>query len=146
NSLQLKKVALRIDAYDQKKQLTIDGISTSRRDVRAGEKVQLNVTLTGENGSELTRSLTYDVPVGAEPGTLFFTVADANTTNLTDFRQAIGASPRGPGQLITTVNNLHPSTKAYVRVWRADPAFQLEGSDLPDPPASVALIFSGSQA
>jgi hypothetical protein len=30
-------------------------------------------------------------------------------------------------------------------VWRADPAFQLEGADLPDPPPSVALILAGSQ-
>jgi hypothetical protein len=31
-------------------------------------------------------------------------------------------------------------------VWRADPAFQLEGADLPDPPASVAMILGGSQS
>ena len=47
---------------------------------------------------------------------------------------------------MSTVNNLHPNTRAYVRVWRADPAFQLEGSDLPDPPPSVALILGGSSA
>ena len=81
-----------------------------------------------------------------EPGTLYFTVADANTANLSDFRQILTATPHTPSQLITTVNNLHPNTKAYVRVWRADPAFQLEGADLPDPPASVAMILSGSQS
>ena len=48
--------------------------------------------------------------------------------------------------MISTVNNLHPNTKAYVRVWKTNPAFQLEGSDLPDPPASVALILAGSQS
>jgi hypothetical protein len=146
NSLQLKKVALNIEAYDQKKQLSIDGISVSRRSVRPGEKVHLNILLTGENGTETSRPLEYQVPIGAEPGTLYFTVADANTTNLTDFRQILTSTPHSPGQLIATVNSLHPNTKAYVRVWRADPAFQLEGSDLPDPPASVSLILAGSQA
>jgi len=146
NSLQLKKVALEIQAFDQKKQLNIDGISASRRAVRPGEKVRLNILLTGENGVESTRQLEYDVPIGAEPGTLYFTVADANVTNLTDFRQILTSSPRSTGQLITTVNNLHPNTKAYVRVWRADPSYQLEGADLPDPPASVSLILAGSQA
>ena len=146
NSLQLKKVALSIEAYDQKKQLSIDGISVSRRAVRPGEKVRLNVLLTGDNGSETSRPVEYQVPIGAEPGTLYFTVADANTTNLTDFRQILTATPHTPSQLIATVNNLHPNTKAYVRIWRADPAFQLEGADLPDPPASVALILTGSQA
>ena len=146
NALQLKKVSLNVEAYDQKKQLSIDGISISRRSVRPGEKVRLNILLTGANGTETTRPLEYQVPIGAEPGTLYFTVADANTTNLTDFRQILTSTPHSPGQLIATVNSLHPNTKAYVRIWRADPAFQLEGSDLPDPPASVALILAGSQS
>ncbi len=146
NTLQLKKVALNIETYDQKKQLTITGISAAHRTVRPGEKVQLQVTLTGENAVESSRNLEYQVPIGAEPGILYFTVADANTTNLTDFRQILTSSARNPGQLIATVNGMHPNTKAYIRVWRADPSFQLEGSDLPDPPASIAMILSGSQS
>ena len=146
DSLQLKKVSLNLEAFDQKKQLTIDGITTSRRDVRAGEEVQLNVSLTGENGIETVRRVDYQVPIGAEPGPLFFTVADASTANIADFRQVLTATARTPGQLVSTVNNLHPNTKAYIRVWRADPAFQLEGADLPDPPASVSMILSGSQS
>jgi hypothetical protein len=146
NSLELKKVAINVEAFDQKKQLTIDGISVSRREARPGEKVLLNVVLAGENGAETTRQVEYQVPIGAEPGPLYFTVADANTANLADFRQILATSPRSAGQLIATVNNLHPNTRAYIRVWRADPAFQLEGADLPDPPASVALILAGSQS
>jgi len=144
SSLGLKKVALHIEAYDRKKQLTIDGVTVSRREVRPGEKVRMRVVLAGDNGVENGREFDYDVPVGAEPGTLYFTVADANTANLSDFRQILTSNPHSPAQLITTVNNLHPNTKAYVRVWRADPAFQIEGADLPDPPASVALILAGT--
>jgi hypothetical protein len=146
DSLRLKKVALHLEASDRKKQVTIDGISVSRHEVRAGEKVTLNVVLAGENGAETSYPVTYQVPIGAEPGTLYFTVADGNTANLADFRQILGVNPHSAAQLITTVNNLHPNTKAYVRVWRADPAYQLEGADLPDPPASVALILAGSQS
>ena len=145
-SLQLKKVALNIQAYDQKKQWTIDTVSVSRREVRAGDKVRLHILLAGENGSETSRQFEYQVPIGAQSGTLYFTVADANTTNLADFRQVLGTNPRTAEQLITTVNNLHPNTKAYVRVWRADPAFQLEGADLPDPPASVALVLGRAES
>jgi hypothetical protein len=145
-SLELKKVAIHIEAFAQKKQLTIDGISVSRREARPGEKVLLNVVLAGENGAETRRQVEYQVPIGAEPGPLYFTVADANTANLADFRQILTTSPRSAGQLIATVNNLHPNTRAYIRVWRTDPAFQLEGADLPDPPASVALILAGSQS
>ena len=122
-ALKLKKVALKIEAFDQKKQLTIDSVMASRREVRPGEKVQLSVLLTGDNGAETVRHLEYQVPIGAEYGPLYFTVSDANTANLSDFRQILTASPRTPGQLITSVNDLHPNTKAYVRVWRAEPTF-----------------------
>ena len=121
-------------------------MTTSRREVRAGEKVRLFVTLAGENGAEITRPVEYDVPIGAEPGPLYFTVSDASIANLTDFRQILTSTPHSAGQVITTVNNLHPNNKAYVRVWRATPSYQIENADLPDPPASVALILSASQS
>ena len=146
DGLKLKKITLNLEAFDQKKQLAIDGITVSRREVHAGDKVQLNVALVGDNGLETTRTVDYQVPIGAEPGILYFTVSDATNANLADFRQVLTATPRSPGQVLTTVNALHPNTRAYVRVWRADPAFQLEGADLPDPPASVALIFAGQQS
>jgi len=144
-ALRLDKIALKVEAFEQKKQLTIDAISAARRTVKPGEKIRLNVTLTGENGYESVRPVEYEVPIGAEPGALYFTVADANTTNLSDFRQVLTSTAHTPTQLISTVNGLHPNTKAYVRVWRADPAFQLEGADLPNPPASVAMILANSQ-
>jgi hypothetical protein len=146
DTLKLKSIELNLEAHDRKKQLTIDGVSAARREVRAGEKVQLNVTLTGENGVELVRQVEYPVPIGAQPGPLYFTVSDASSANIADYRQVLSASMRTPAQLLGVVNNLHPNTKAYVRVWRTDAAFQLEGADLPDPPASIALILGGSQA
>jgi hypothetical protein len=114
--------------------------------VRPGQSIDLYVSLVGENGREEMKQVRYDVPIGAEPGTLYFTVADATVTNLADFRHVVAATVRSPGQLVSTVNNLHPSNKAYVRVWRANPSFQLEGAELPDPPASVAMILGGRQS
>jgi hypothetical protein len=146
SSLALKKVAVNLDILDRKNQLSIDSVSASPYQVRPGGKVRLNIVLAGENGADITRPVEYQVPIGAQAGTLFFTVADAATTNLADFRQILTASPRTVGQLIGTVNGLHTNNKAYVRVWRAEPAFQLEGADLPDPPASVALILGASQS
>jgi hypothetical protein len=144
-SLQVRKVAISVDAFDEKKQLQIDGVSVARREVRPGEQVELTTVLVGENGAEVSRKITYPVPPGAPPGTLYFTVADGNTTNFAELRQIIANPPKSVSQLISNVNSLRANTKAYVRVWRADPAFQLEGADLPDPPPSVALILAGSQ-
>ncbi len=144
--LQLKNVSLRVEVLDRRDELTIDSVVASRRQVRPGEKLRLDIVLAGDNGSETTRSVEYTVPIGAPPGPLYVTVSDANTANVNDFRQILSSTVHSPGELIDTVNNLHPNNKAYVRIWRADPAYQLEGADLPDPPASVALILNNSQA
>ncbi len=145
DSLQVKKVVLDIESFDAKKQLQIDSVYVGKREVRPGQKVELTTILVGENGTETARKLEYQVPLGVSAGPLFFTVADGMTTNLTEFRQFIGMQPKSISQLISTVNSLRANTKAYVRVWRPEPAFQLEGEDFPDPPPSVALILGGSQ-
>jgi hypothetical protein len=144
-ALEVKKVALDIESFDAKKQFQIDSVSVGRHEVRAGGKVELTTMLAGENGAELPRTIVYQVPQGITPGPLYFTVADGMTTNLAEFRQILGAQPKSISQLISTVNSLRANTKAYVRVWRPEPAFQLEGTDLPDPPPSVAMILAGSQ-
>jgi hypothetical protein len=145
DALKLKKIDVAIESYDAKKQLQIDRVLASKRVARPGDEIDLAVVLAGDNGAETTRSIKYRVPEGATPGTLYFTVADGNTTNIAEIRQFLNNVPKSPAQLLSVVNSLRANTKAYIRVWRADPAFQIEGGDFPDPPPSVALILAGSQ-
>ena len=145
DALHVKQVALEIESFDQKKQLQIDHVFAGRREARPGEPIELTVGLAGENGALVTRKAVYPAPIGLATGPLYFTVSDAGTANLTDFRQIIGASPRTPGQLIETVNQLKVNTKAYVRVWRPDAAYQLQGEDYPAPPPSLSMILARAQ-
>ena len=141
SSLVVKKVALDIDSCDEKKQFQIDQVIVSPHEVRAGEKVQLTAILVGDNGAEVSRTVSYTVPIGAPAGPLYFTVADGNVANLSEFRQILGSTPRSVEQLVASVNKLRANTKAYVRVWRAEPNFQLDAEDFHDPPPSLALIL-----
>jgi hypothetical protein len=105
----------------------------------------LMVALLGKNGTELVRKVTYRVPVGAPAGPWYFTVADGNTTNLTEFRQIIGTNLKSPSQLVEFLNSLRGNTKAYVRVWRPDANYNIEGQDFPAPPPSIERILARSQ-
>ena len=145
-SLKLKRISLDIGVFDEKKQMQIDQVFVSKREVRPGEKVELMMVFVGENGLERTRKLDYKVPAGASPGTLSFTVADGISSNITEIRQFIGTPSKSVAQLIDTVNQLRANTKAYVRVWRSDAAYQIEGADMPDPPPSASMILARSQA
>ncbi len=145
DAIQLKSVALNIESFPRKRQLQIDQVWSSRREVRPGETLELTVLLSGNNGAELTRKVSYAVPIGASPGPLQFTVADATTINLTEFRQLVVSPPNSAAQLISFLNALRANTKAYVRVWHMAPAYDVEGETLADPPPSVAMILARTQ-
>ena len=40
------------------------------------------------------------------------------------------------------LNGLRRNDKAYLRVWRSDAAYSVQGQDLPDPPPSVSMILA----
>ena len=71
SSLALKQVAVNLDILDRKNQLSIDSVSASPYQVRPGGKVRLNIVLAGENGADITRPVEYQVPIGAQAGTLY---------------------------------------------------------------------------
>jgi hypothetical protein len=146
DALKIKSINLEIDASERKRFLQVDQITASPRQVHPGDFVGLAVTLTGENGLEVQKSVRYRVPVGAPLGALNFTVSDGSLSNALDYQQMSTEPPRSPTQLVSFLNNLRPNTNAYVRVWRTDPAFQVRGQDLPDPPPSIGLILAKTQA
>ena len=144
--LKLKRVSLQLESFDVKKELNIGQVYLSRRQVKPGETLELMTQLDGENGIELTRSLKFTVPLGTAPGILYFTVADGTQTGLAELKQIVAETPLSPEQSISTVGRLRPSDKAYVRVWRAEPAYEVAGEELPDPPPSLALILGSTQS
>lgn len=146
STLKLKDISLQIDAFTEKKQFQIDEVWTSRQQVRPGDRIDVMVNLRGDNGVETTKKVSWTAPIGAPVGPVFFTVADGATTNFTDYRQFLTVPPRSPAQLISFLNGMRDNTGAYVRVWRADPGYQVNGEDLPAPPASLSMILSRQQA
>jgi hypothetical protein len=146
DALKIKSINLEIEASEHKRFLQVDQITASPKQVHPGGSVELAVMFTGENGVEVQKSVHYRVPIGAPSGALNFTVSDGSLTNALDYQQLSSAPPKSPTQLVSILNNLRPNTNAYVRVWRTDPAFQVQGQDLPNPPPSVGLILAKAQA
>lgn len=145
DTLQLKNAALEIEFIPGKRQVQIEQVWPSRRELRPGESLELTVVFSGENGLELTRKAAYQPPAGSAPGLLQITVSDAATANLAEYQQVLGQKPKSPAQLIRFINSLRPNNRAYVRIMRAEPAYDVLGQSLPDPPPSVALILSRAQ-
>jgi hypothetical protein len=149
-NLHLKSMSFTLDQVDSKRQLRLAQAWTSAHEVHPGDSVRITALLEGENGLELTRTASYQVPAGAPNGPLNFTISDANTLNFPDFSGVAPSSLRAPERLIETINTYRASDALYVRIWRQEPSFnvagQLPGGELPDPPPSVMLILADPSA
>ena len=146
DALKVRRISLRLESSNEKKDLNIAQVYLSRKEAKAGDTVELMTIFDGANGVELSRTVTYKIPPGTAPGTIYFTIADGSQTSIAELRQIVAETPNSPEQLISTVNRIRPSDKAYVRVWRADPAYELQGEELPDPPPSLALVLGATQS
>jgi len=145
DALKLKDIKLEIGTLDERRQMQIADVVAPRR-VRPGEEIEIAVILSGENGTETTRKVRYRVPVGAETGPLYLTAGDATASNLADLQAAYGTTFKSPAQVLNMLNGLRTNTSAYLRVWRSGPSYTVEGRDLPDPPASIAMILGRTQS
>ncbi len=144
DSLKVARIAFRLETSNAKQGMNVGQVYLSRKEAKAGETVEVMAVLDGENGRQLTRSVQYTIPLGTAAGTLQFTVADGSQTSVADLRQVLSVMPRTPEQMISNVNRLRSADAAYLRVWRAEAAYEVQGEELPDPPPSVAMVLSGA--
>lgn len=145
DNLRVSALDLELDVTNDKRQLQIDNLWASKLEARPGESIELTALFSGANGQEMTRTLRYTIPVGAPLGPLYFTVTDGAAANLQEFRQFLFTPPRTEPQLLSFLNGLRPNTKAYVRVWRNTPSWQVQGETLPAPPPSLVLLLGRGQ-
>ena len=141
DNLKLKRISVTLDASSRKQAFNIGQVYTSKREAKPGDKINVTALLDGEDGVEISRTASYTIPPGAAPGTLYFTVCDGGQASLADMRQTISDSPTDATQLISIVNQIRPTDKAYVRVWRAEPSFAVQGAEMASPPPSLALVL-----
>jgi SpoIVB peptidase S55 len=145
-SAKLKQVTFNLEANESKQELRVAQAWASRHEVRPGDSLEITALLEGENGIEMSRSLTYHVPPGAPAGPLNFTVSDGNTLNFPEFAGLAQSSSRTPAELIQTINAFRDSDAVYLRVWRQQPFYTVGGpspfGELTDPPPSAALILA----
>jgi hypothetical protein len=145
-SLSVKSISYDLAPVEAKRQLRINQTWTSAHEVHPGDTVTVNVELAGEDGVALLRTAQYKIPIGAPTGSLNFTISDANTLNYPEFAGMTPGSARTPAQLISMLNRYRGSEAAYIRIWRAEPAFTIAatapGQEITDPPPSVMLVLA----
>jgi hypothetical protein len=143
--LRIRRIDLDFESHPEKRVVQIEEISTSRRSARPGETVAIQVGFASE-GKRFQKQISFRIPAGAQTGTLNLTVSDAMVTNMLEFRQTVLLPGRSPAAVLRLMRGLKENTSAYLRVWRAEQAYQAQGEDIPAPPPSVANLLARSQA
>jgi hypothetical protein len=142
--LQLASVDIDLTAYEQRRELNVDQVWASQQEVEPGSEIEIHAVLLDAAGKETRREFRYTVPRGAPAGPLYFSVADASTLNMLDLPRLTSIVPRDPKQLVELTNSLRGNGSLYLRVWRQEPTYSIQGADLPAPPPSAALILDRS--
>lgn len=144
--LKVSKLNLEMEVTNDKRQLQIEGLWASKNEAEPGETIELTALFTGENNQEMTKTVQYRIPLGAPAGPLYFTATDGAAANLNDYRQFLFTPPKTQPQLLSFLHGLRPNTKAFLRIWRNQPSWQVQGETLPAPPPSMALLLGNTQA
>jgi hypothetical protein len=144
--LRVKSLSFTVSQLDSKRQVRLVQAWASAHEARPGDTVNITVQLEGENGYQTTQTAKFKIPIGAPNGLLNFTIGDATLQNFADFAGLNASAMQNAARLIETINSYRSSDGLYVRVWRPQPAFSVNGpgpdSELPDPPPSVMLILA----
>ena len=144
SALNVRSIDVEITVSTDHRELRLDSVWTSRREVHPGDRFDVFARFVGERGVEVEQSTTYTVPSGAPSGPLKITVADGPAANVAEYRQFLAVPPRNPEQLVEFLNGLRTSRTAYVRLWRSASTWTAQGETLPAPPASMALLLARS--
>ncbi len=145
DDLKIKSIQLDISGADSRKALQLDQAWPSAREVHAGDTLELNLSMVGDNGAEAFRKVRYKLPIGIATGPLYITVSDGMTANFADLVQVASAKSRTPAQVIQVLNSLRANDKMLVKLWRPEPSYQIPGAELPAPPASIGLVLARLQ-
>ena len=142
--LKLESVEVNLVSYEKRRELNLDQVWASSNEAEPGEEIEIHAVLIDAGGAAVQRLFRYTIPRGAPAGPLYFSVADAASLNMLDLPKLTAIVPRNPRQLVDLVNDIRGNGKLYLRVWRQEPTYSIQGADLPAPPPSAALILDSS--
>ncbi len=143
--LDIRKIRLRVLTSNKRMKQDVEQIWTSKRIVRPGEAVELNVLLRDQDGVEQLQKRTIEIPSSIPAGPLSITVADGMTLDRLD--AAAGgprALPKDPEQMVRALNRSRRNNRLYVRLSRPGAGFVVQGEPFPSLPPSVISTFSSS--
>jgi hypothetical protein len=144
--LDLERIDLEISVLEKDRSARLDSIRVDRREVRAGDSVELMMTAQRPDGEILREVRTVRIPATASPGPLTLTLADGSALTTLEQQQEGGAlTPRDLGQLIGFLNRMRRNDRLYLRFSRREPGVVMRGEGMPGLPPSILSVLQSER-
>lgn len=145
--VQINSIVVDVTSWDEKRQATLERIWSDRREVRAGDPVEISALLRKNDGEETLVRIPITIPDHVPPGPLNVSVYDGGSLSQIETRETRPTfQAKDLTQLIRTMNQLRHNNRLYVRLTRAEQAFALYGEAYPSVPPSLAATLATDRA
>ncbi len=139
--VQIDGINLILGFTDERRTARVERAWVSKDRVRAGETVQVSVSIKPFRGPEVTRQIDMRIPDEVQPGRLILQVGDGLALARAEDGEDDDFSPRDLRQLIWLINHLRSNDKVYAVLTRSDNGILFQGERLPNLPPSVAQVM-----
>lgn len=144
--VQIDSIAVDVTSWDEKRQAVLERIWTDRKEVEAGDRIEVSALLRKNGGEEIITRIPVTIPEHTPPGPITVTVTDGGTLSMLENRETRPTFlPKDVSQLIRTINQTHQNNRLYVRITRAEQSFALYGEAYPSVPPSLAAVLSSDR-
>jgi len=139
----IEGVDLDIATTDRKTGATLERISVSRDEVRAGDTVTLSAQLRGTRGEMIVEQYPVTIPAGLASGKIQMVVGDGSTVTASELRRGATGAPPGLAAAVRELNKLRRNDRLYVKITNNQPGVVIGGEEFPSlPPSMIALLDS----
>jgi hypothetical protein len=131
---------LKVEAIAERRTAVLESARLSRMEARAGDTVQVEVTLHPYQAEERQVRVEVKLPVGLSPGPMRVLVSDGATVDRLTMR-AGGDHAVGLAATVAELNRMHANDRVYVTLLNHEAEAVLDGEALPGVPLSMANVL-----
>lgn len=144
--VKINKISLNAYVSDTRQTAYIENVKVSKRIVKPGETIQVNVTLRPYDSRTVQKTVSFQVPKDAVPGSIIsLTACDSKYSQSLKKLRAPGIfKPKNFDQLIDLIETTENSTNLIVRLRMSKRGITYQGQRFPSLPSSLLSIMASS--
>ncbi|MGR3309222.1 MAG: SpoIVB peptidase S55 domain-containing protein [Candidatus Brocadiales bacterium] len=144
--VKINKISLNAYVFDTRRTAYIENVKVSKRTVKPGETIQVNVTLRPFASQTVQKTVSFQIPNDIVPGSIIsLTACDSQySQSLKRLRAPDIFKPKNFDQLVDLIETTEKRTNLIVRVRLSKRGITCQGQSFPSLPSSILSIMTSS--